>query len=302
MEPHQKAVLLLADGTVLTGKAIGKATTALGEICFNTGMTGYQEIYTDPSYYGQIIVNTTPHIGNYGVHKQESEAQHVMFAGLVCDSFSMTHSRAAAFEGLNAYLVANGIAGIAEVDTRRLVRHIRTVGAQNALINTDGTELEHLWRQLKDAPSMDHLELSSQVSTRHTYAYGPDGASKTVAVLDLGVKQSILENLAVRGISTRVFPAYTKVKEMLEAQPDGFLISNGPGDPAAMSYAVDTVREAQAVGLPLFGICLGHQVLALANGVPTFKMHHGAPRPKPSGKERNKWPLRNNQPKSWLCG
>ena len=275
MEGEQKGVLLLHDGTVINGKSIGKTGTAVGEICFNTGMTGYQEIYTDPSYYGQIIVNTTPHIGNYGVHKHEAEANHVMFAGLVCDAFTNQHSRQQAFGSLNSYLVANGITGIADVDTRKLVRHIRANGAMNALINTDGTEIEKLWHQLADAPNMASLELSSQVTTRHSYTYGPEDAAKTVAVLDLGVKRSILEGLAREGVRSRVFPADTGLAEILQTGPDGFLISNGPGDPSAMDYAVATVRAAQGTSLPLFGICLGHQVLALANGVPTYKMHHG---------------------------
>jgi len=270
-----KAVLLLEDGTLLEGRAIGKTGTATGEVCFNTGMTGYQEIYTDPSYYGQIIINTTAHIGNYGVHKLEAEAAQVMFAGLVCDRFSDTYSRSQAYSSLQMYLEKAGITGIADVDTRALVRHVRTKGAMNAIISSMDVNPDSLLHALRKVPSMASLELSSQVTTANHYKHGPDLGAKRVAVLDLGVKKSILDSLAHRGVTCDVYPAATTFQIMEEMRPDGYLISNGPGDPAAMDYAVDTVRAIQEAGRPLFGICLGHQVLARANGASTFKMHHG---------------------------
>ncbi len=275
MQPYLPAVLLLADGTTLHGRSIGARGTTTGEICFNTGMTGYQEIYTDPSYYGQIIVNTTAHIGNYGVHALENEAGRAMFAGLVCDRFSDTYSRQQAEGSLQAWLEQNGIPGIADVDTRALVRQIRQAGAQNALISTEVDRLEELHAQLAATPSMADLELSSRVSTQNAYRYGPADAPYTVAVLDLGIKRSILDNLAAAGLGALVFPAQTPFAELAKAEADGYFLSNGPGDPAAMLYAVEAARHMQASGKPLFGICLGHQILARANGADTYKMHHG---------------------------
>ena len=269
------AVLLLQDGTLLHGRSIGAGGTATGEICFNTGMTGYQEIYTDPSYFGQIIVNTTAHIGNYGVHKAESEASKAMFSGLVCDCFSDTYSRQQADGSLQAWLERNGIPGIADIDTRALVRQIRQAGAQNALISTEVHDLDALRQVLAAAPDMASLELSSVVATKEVYRYGPDGTDRTVAVLDLGVKRSILDNLVAAGLGAIIFPAKTPFAEMAKAGADGYFLSNGPGDPAAMDYAVDATRQMQESGKPVFGICLGHQLLARAHGAETYKMHHG---------------------------
>lgn len=275
MKPQRPAVLLLQDGTLLHGRSIGALGTTTGEICFNTGMTGYQEIYTDPSYYGQIIVNTTAHIGNYGVHQLENEAGRAMFSGLVCDRFSDTFSRQQADGSLQAWLERFGIVGIANIDTRALVRKIREAGAQNALISTEVHNLELLHQVLASAPDMAQLELSSEVATKQIYRYGPEGAAHTVAVLDLGIKKSILDNLAEAGLASIVFPAKTAFAEMAAAGVDGYFLSNGPGDPAAMDYAVRTARDMQESGKPLFGICLGHQILARANGAETYKMHHG---------------------------
>lgn len=275
MKPQRPAVLLLQDGTLLHGRSIGALGTTTGEICFNTGMTGYQEIYTDPSYYGQIIVNTTAHIGNYGVHMLENEAGKAMFSGLVCDRFSDTFSRQQAEGSLQAWLERFGIVGIADIDTRALVRKIRQAGAQNALISTEVHNLELLQQALAAAPDMAQLELSSEVATQSVYRYGPEGAAHTVAVLDLGIKKSILDNLAAAGLASIVFPAKTSFEEIAAAGTDGYFLSNGPGDPAAMDYAVRTAQAMQVSGKPLFGICLGHQILARANGAETYKMHHG---------------------------
>jgi carbamoyl-phosphate synthase small subunit len=265
----------LQDGTLLYGRSIGAAGTTSGEICFNTGMTGYQEIYTDPSYYGQIIINTTAHIGNYGVLAAEQEANKAMFSGLVCDRFSDTYTRQTAEGSLQNWLEGFGLVGIADVDTRALVRQIRQAGAQNALISTEVDDLEALRQQLAAAPDMAALELSSKVSTQEVYVYGSEDLPYTVAVLDLGVKRSILHNLNQAGIRTIVYPAQTPFAEMNQPGVHGFFLSNGPGDPAAMPYAVETAKQMQASGKPLFGICLGHQILARANGAATYKMHHG---------------------------
>ncbi|MCS7018273.1 MAG: glutamine-hydrolyzing carbamoyl-phosphate synthase small subunit [Cytophagales bacterium] len=272
---RKSAVLMLADGTVFTGQSIGKEGTSGGEICFNTGMTGYQEIYTDPSYYGQIIVNTTAHIGNYGVKKEEVESSRVQIKGLVVKTFSDVYSRHSADAALQQYLEQAGIVGICGIDTRALVRHLRSKGAMNAVITTELTDQEAIRHFLETVPDMNGLELSSVVSTQEPYLMGNSHAPFRVAVLDLGVKSSIISHLARRGCYCKVFPAKTTFSEMEQWEPHGYLISNGPGDPAAMPYAIETVRQILAADRPLFGICLGHQLLALAAGGKTFKMHHG---------------------------
>lgn len=271
---QKKAYLLLEDGLLVEGTAIGKTGTTGGEICFNTGMTGYQEIYTDPSYYGQIIVNTTAHIGNYGALDVEDESDAPKIAGLVVNDFAKEYSRKSAKESLQSYLERRGIVGIADVDTRMLVRYIRSKGAMNAIISSEHSP-EQLVNEIRKVPSMDGLELASIVSTKETYFVGNETAPLRVAVLDLGIKRSIIQNLADRGCYCKVFPAKTSFAEMAAWKPDGYFISNGPGDPAAMPYAVDTVKKALETNKPLFGICLGHQILALASGVSTYKMHHG---------------------------
>lgn len=269
------AVLLLEDGTSFKGKAIGKIGISGGEICFNTGMTGYQEIYSDPSYYGQIIVNTASHIGNYGASNDEQESGNPQIKGLVVNNFSHKFSRATADEGLQEYLERNNTVGITDIDTRKVVRHIRDKGAMNAIISSDILDIDQLMKELANVPSMESLELSSKVTTHEPYLHGDDKAKVKIAVLDLGVKASILKNLTERGAVCKVFPAKTNYEEMNKWSPDGYFISNGPGDPAAMQYAVDTVKNILDADLPVFGICLGHQIIARACGIDTYKMHHG---------------------------
>lgn len=272
----QKATLLLADGTVFHGTLIGSPGTIGGEICFNTGMTGYQEIYTDPSYTGQMIVTTTSHIGNYGVHNEEVESKSPTIAGIVVNSFSEVYSRLDGHGSLQNYLVQHGITGIADIDTRKLVRHIRSVGAMNAIISSEFEgNLEGLKAELENVPDMNGLELSSQVCTKEPFFFGDENAPKKVACLDFGIKLNILRNLASRGVYCKVFPAKTSLAEMAAWNPDGYFLSNGPGDPAAMPYAVETTKEILATNKPVFGICLGHQILAEACGISTYKMHHG---------------------------
>lgn len=272
---RKKAYLVLEDGKTFEGYAIGKVGTTTGEICFNTGMTGYQEIYTDPSYHGQIIVNTTSHIGNYGVKYSENESNGIKFNGLVCRSYSNYASRADKDSSLDEFLSSNGVVGISEVDTRYIVRYIRDRGAMNAVISSEISDLEELIAIVAKVPNMSGLELSSKVSTKETYFLGDENSTIKVAVLDLGVKQGILNNLIERGCYLKVFPCKTTFEEMQKWNPTGYFISNGPGDPSATTYAVDTVKQILAADKPMFGICLGHQILSLANGVPTFKMHNG---------------------------
>lgn len=269
------AVLLLADGTVFYGKAAGKIGTTTGEICFNTGMTGYQEVFTDPSYFGQIMVTTNTHIGNYGISEEEVESGSIKIAGLVCKNFNIPFSRKQADQSLQDYFQDENIVGISDVDTREIVRHIRDKGAMNAIISSEILDIDELKKKLTEVPSMDGLELSSQVSTTVPYYVGDEKAPLKVAVLDLGVKKNILRNFTARGVYAKVFPAKTTFKEMEEWKPNGYFISNGPGDPAAMPYAITTVKEILAADKPLFGICLGHQLLAQANDVGTMKMFNG---------------------------
>lgn len=276
MKNPQKALLLLEDGTSFRGKALGKMGTHGGEICFNTGMTGYQEIYTDPSYYGQVIVNTNAHIGNYGVMLNiEEESSGVKISGMICNQFSPIHSRSLADFSLQEYFERANIVGISEIDTRQLVRHIRQRGAMNCIISSEILDESDLQAELNKVPPMDGLELSSQVSTDKAYEMGNPSARYRIAVVDYGIKKSILENFMSRDSYCKVFPAKTTAREVAEWNPDGFFISNGPGDPAAMGYAVETVQGLLETGKPLFGICLGHQLLGLASGISTYKMHHG---------------------------
>ena len=269
------AILLLEDGKAFYGKAAATIGTATGEICFNTGMTGYQEIFTDPSYFGQIIVATNVHIGNYGVNKDEVESDSIKIAGLVCKQFETFHSRKRSDGSLHDYFVNAGIVAISDVDTRAIVRYIRSKGAMNCIISSETLDVDVLKAKLAKVPSMVGLELSSKVSTKKPYFVGDVNSEYKVAVLDLGVKKNILRSLVERGCYLQVFPQKTTLVEMLEWKPDGFMISNGPGDPGAMKDEIKTIKNIINSGIPTFGICLGHQLIAEAAGISTFKMHNG---------------------------
>ena len=274
-DQKKSAILLLKDGTICHGQAFGAIGTAGGEICFNTGMTGYQEVFTDPSYYGQILIMNNVHIGNYGVKEDEVESSTVKIRGLIGRNLEEQYSRKQAKNSLEEYLIANKIVSIEGVDTRALVTHIRTKGAMNCIISSEISDIEELKKKLAAVPDMAGLELASQVSTKVAYEMGDAGSKIRVAVMDYGVKQHILQCMVDRGAFVKVFPARSKLSEIKQFNPSGYFISNGPGDPAAMDYAIETVKEIQKENKPLFGICLGHQLLALANGISTFKMHHG---------------------------
>lgn len=269
------AVILLEDGTVFFGRAAGVSGTTTGEICFNTGMTGYQEIFTDPSYFGQIMVTTNAHIGNYGTLNTEVESSSIKIAGLVCKNFTIPFSRHQADISIQEYFEQQKLVAISDVDTRAIVRHIRDKGAMNAIISSETLDLKILMERLREAPSMDGLELASSVSTPEPYVYGDPGASYRVAALDFGIKQNILNCLATRDCFVQVFPAKTPFHELKAFKPHGYFLSNGPGDPAAMDYAVQVTTQILEEKAPVFGICLGHQLLALASGISTYKMHHG---------------------------
>ncbi|MFM1875898.1 MAG: hypothetical protein RL266_1635 [Bacteroidota bacterium] len=269
------AILLLQDGTVFRGKAAGKIGTTTGEICFNTGMTGYQEIFTDPSYFGQIMVTASVHIGNYGTSTEDVESEGMKISGLVCKYFSPNYSRPSAVGNIQQYFEKNQVVGISDVDTRAIVQHIRDRGAMNAIISSEELDVEILKKKLADVPSMEGLELSSKVCTKTAYFYGDETADFRVAVLDIGVKKNILRCLSDRGCYLKVFPMDTSFEEINKWNPDGYMISNGPGDPAAMPQVSETVTKMIDSGTPVFGICLGHQVMAISQGIPTYKMHNG---------------------------
>ena len=271
-----KAILLLEDGSVYSGVSYGKAGITTGEICFNTGMTGYQEVFTDPSYFGQMMVTTNAHIGNYGVKESEVESDQIQISGLVCKNFTFDYSRALASENIKKYFCDQNVIVISDVDTRAIVRHIRDKGAMNSLIASESDKsISELKEILAQAPKMDGLELASKVSTSKPYLLGPDNALFRIAVMDYGTKKNILRCFNNRDCQVKVFPAKTTFSEVNSWNPDGYFISNGPGDPASMEYAVSFVREVLNEKKPLFGICLGHQLLALALNIPTYKMHNG---------------------------
>ncbi len=274
-EQRQKAVILLSDGLFLEGFSIGKKGTTSGEICFNTGMTGYQEVFSDPSYAGQVLIETHTHIGNYGVRPEDMESTKAQISGLVVNNFSREYSRFQASASLQSWLESFGIVGISDIDTRTLVRHIRSKGVMNVAISSEITDKDSLQKVLDQCPAMEGLELSSKVSTPKTYAFGNPEAPFRIAALDYGVKTNILRSLAARDTFINVFNAKTGIKELLNFEPDGFFLSNGPGDPAAMPYAIETVKELLNTGKPVFGICLGHQILSLSQGIQTYKMFNG---------------------------
>ena len=299
--PQAQAVLALADGTVFQGISIGAPGLTVGEVVFNTALTGYQEILTDPSYCRQIVTLTYPHIGSYGISAEDVEAKKVFAAGLVIKDLPLLASNFRSNMTLAEYLKREGTVAIANIDTRRLTRVLRTAGAQNGCILTlplgeamTATHIADATAKAKAAPSMSGLDLARVVSEREPYewtetewaletGYGTLKAPKFhVVAYDFGVKRNILRMLASRGCKVTVVPAQTPAAAVLELKPDGIFLSNGPGDPEPCDYAIAATRELVETGIPTFGICLGHQILALASGAKTFKMkfgHHGANHP-----------------------
>jgi carbamoyl-phosphate synthase small subunit len=272
---QKNAILVLEDGTTCYGKAFGAIGTTGGEICFNTGMTGYQEVFTDPSYYGQVLIMNNVHIGNYGVALEDIESDSIKIKGLIGRNLEELYSRKRAESSLDDYLKKQNIVAIEGVDTRSLVTHIRSKGAMNCIISSEILDTELLKNKLAEVPDMSGLELASIVSTQKPYELGDPSSSIRIAVMDYGVKRNILNCMVQRGAYIKVFPAKTSLEEVKAFQPSGYFISNGPGDPASMDYAVATIKDILKEEKPFFGICLGHQLLALANDIPTFKMHHG---------------------------
>ncbi|MDX1531438.1 MAG: glutamine-hydrolyzing carbamoyl-phosphate synthase small subunit, partial [Rhodothermales bacterium] len=276
------AKLALEDGLVVTGVAVGHLGETGGELCFNTSMAGYQEIMTDPSYVGQIMMMTYPHIGNYGASEADLEADRPMVAGLVTRAFVDRYSNENADESFEAWMKRHELVGISGVDTRRLVRHIREGGVLNAVISSVDLDEESLVRKAKALPSMAGLELASRVTTAEPYDFCEQPGGPRIAVYDYGVKRNILRSFRDRGCTARVFPADTPLDAVRAWGADGVFLSNGPGDPRAMPGAIETARQAAESGVPLFGICLGHQLMALASGAEVYKMkvgHRGANQP-----------------------
>jgi carbamoyl-phosphate synthase small subunit len=302
--PH--AILALADGTVFVGNSIGAAGSTVGEVVFNTAMTGYQEILTDPSYCQQIVTLTYPHIGNTGINAEDIEADKVHAAGLIIKDLPLMASNFRSTMTLSDYLVKENTVAIANIDTRQLTRHLRTHGAQNGCIlallvgeTADTAQIDKAVAMAKAAPSMSGLDLAKVVSVKQTYewtqtewklvnlegkpGYGVQITPKFhVVAFDFGVKKNILRMMAERGARITVVPAQTPAADVLKLKPDGIFLANGPGDPQPCDYAIAAVRELIETGIPTFGICLGHQIMALASGAKTFKMkfgHHGANHP-----------------------
>ena len=265
-----KALLLLDDGSVFEGKSLGKIGTTLGEICFNTGMTGYQEIFTDPSYFGQIVVMTSVHIGNYGAMDFETESESIKISGLVCRNFSKEHSRKNS-HSLSHYL--SNTVGIQNIDTRCLVNHIRSRGSMNCIISSEIFDLSELRKRLDQHPKMTGQNLSKLVSTDSVKSIST-GKYK-IGILDFGIKKSILDSLEKFDTECILFPQDTDFETIKSYDLDGFFLSNGPGDPGSMISQIDTVKKIISTEKPVFGICLGHQLIAHANGISTYKMLNG---------------------------
>ena len=270
-----KAILLLEDGHYFEGKAAGAIGTTTGEICFNTGMTGYQEIFTDPSYFGQVVVMNNVHVGNYGISETEVESEGIKIAGMVCKKFNTGYSRPAARKSLQDYFTEAGIVSISDVDTRAIVRHIRDKGAMNCVISSAVYDIAELKKILAKVPSMAGLELSSRVSTQTTFEVGDPKSNKRVALLDFGVKKNIIRSLVERNCLVKVFPMKSRLQDLLDFKPSGVMLSNGPGDPSVMKEETALVKEIVDTRIPVFGICLGHQLLAQSQGISTYKMHNG---------------------------
>lgn len=272
---RDNAIVLLSDGTVFHGKSAGIKGTTTGEICFNTGATGYQEVFTDPSYFGQIMLSAGAHIGNYGVHTDEVDSDDIQIAGLVCKNFSFTHSRPSASGSLYDFFASKNLVVVTDVDTRALIGYIRDNGAMNAVISTDGKSIEELKQILAAVPNMEGYELASKVSTKELYFYGNENASYRIAALDFGIKTNILRCLDERDCYIKVFP-YNTTKEELDAfNPDAYFLSNGPGDPQPLNNVIEEVKKIVKDGKPVFGICLGHQLIALSQGINSYKMFNG---------------------------
>lgn len=270
-----KGFLLLEDGTLFAGRLVGPTVPTVAEVVFTTNMTGYQEVFTDPSYRGQIVVMTAPQIGNYGINSEDPESARPQIAGVVVRELSPTYSNWRATGGLREWLEAAAVPVLTEVDTRRLTRHLRTVGVMKGVIGVGEAPSKEALAALEACPSMEGLDLATVVSTRESYSWGQPDARYHVVAYDFGIKRNILRLFEAHGCRVTVVPSDTPADRVLAMNPDGVFLSNGPGDPAAVTYAPPTIREIAGHRVPMFGICLGHQLLGLTFGGHTVKMPFG---------------------------
>jgi len=275
MTNNSSAILLLENGKYFKGYSFGAKGSTVGEVCFNTGMTGYQEILTDPSYAGQLITMTYPHIGNYGINQDDVESNSIFAKGLIIKDGNVMPSNYRSTNNLKAYLKKNNIIGLQNIDTRALVKCIRNEGAMNGIISTDISDIAKLKKMISAYPKMEGKDLVKEVTTQKTYKINENKNYKKIVVLDYGIKKSILNLLSEQNMELIVLPAHYNTEEILAYSPDGIFLSNGPGDPAAVTYAINSIKELLALKIPIFGICLGHQILALALGAKTYKMKFG---------------------------
>jgi len=275
MRKHQKAILFLEDGLFFKGKSLGSLGETSGEVCFNTGMTGYQEILTDPSYAKQMIVMCSPHIGNYGTNESDVESSNIYASGFIIKNESLSSSNWRSSSSLEEFLKSNKVVGIQDIDTRALTIHIRNNGSMKGIISTNDFDIDSLAKKIKDIPSMEGLDLAKEVSRKEkTTLCSVDNPKYKIAAIDYGMKSNIYDILLEKNAEVTIFPASVTAEEVLKYNPDGIFLSNGPGDPSAVSYGIEAVKKLLGTK-PIFGICLGHQILALALEAKTFKMKFG---------------------------
>ena len=275
MRKHQKAILFLEDGLFFKGKSLGSLGETSGEVCFNTGMTGYQEILTDPSYAKQMIVMCSPHIGNYGTNESDVESSNIYASGFIIKNESLSPSNWRSSSSLEEFLKSNKVVGIQDIDTRALTIHIRNNGSMKGIISTNDFDIDSLAKKIKDIPSMEGLDLAKEVSRKEkTTLCSVDNPKYKIAAIDYGMKSNIYDILLEKNAEVTIFPSSVTAEEVLKYNPDGIFLSNGPGDPSAVSYGIEAVKKLLGTK-PIFGICLGHQILALALEAKTFKMKFG---------------------------
>lgn len=275
MRKHQKAILFLEDGLFFKGKSLGSLGETSGEVCFNTGMTGYQEILTDPSYAKQMIVMCSPHVGNYGTNESDVESSNIYASGFIIKNESLSPSNWRSSSSLEEFLKSNKVVGIQDIDTRALTIHIRNNGSMKGIISTNDFDIDSLAKKIKDIPSMEGLDLAKEVSRKEkTTLCSVDNPKYKIAAIDYGMKSNIYDILLEKNAEVTIFPASVTAEEVLKYNPDGIFLSNGPGDPSAVSYGIEAVKKLLGTK-PIFGICLGHQILALALEAKTFKMKFG---------------------------
>lgn len=272
---RRKGFLLLEDGTLFRGRLVADVATTVAEVVFTTNMTGYQEVFTDPSYRGQMVVMTAPMIGNYGINDDDPESSGPQVSGIVVREMSHSYSNWRADRDLPSWLAASGIPMLADVDTRQLTRHLRSAGVMRGVVGAGDSATDEAQRALEACPSMEGLDLASVVSTRTEYQWGDPSAARHIVAYDFGIKRNILRLFESHGCRVTVVPSDTAAAAVLERAPDGVFLSNGPGDPAAVSYAPETIRTIAQKGVPIFGICLGHQLVGLSFGAGTEKLPYG---------------------------